>query len=46
MNVKRNMEQEALLTIIENDKNLKKHLGNVKQKKIIFIKNKIINLII
>ncbi len=46
LNVDRDLDQNALLDIINNDKNIYKYLTSKKQKKIIFIKNKIINMII
>ncbi len=46
LSVDRDLDENALLNIINNDKNIYKYLTNKKQKKIIFIKNKIINMII
>ena len=46
LNVDRDLEKSTLMDIINNDRNIYKYLTNKKQKKIIFIKNKIINIII
>ena len=46
INVKRDTLEDSLLKYIKTKKNLEKYLGDKEPKKIIFIKNKIINIII
>ena len=46
LNVKRDIIENDLLSLIKNEKNLNKFLIGKKEKKIIFIKNKIINIIV
>ena len=46
LNVERDILEDSLLKYIKTKKNLEKYLGNKEPKKIIFIKNKIINIII
>ena len=46
INVNRDINEEDLLNIIKNDKNIQKQFDIEKQKRIIYIKNKIINIII
>ena len=44
--MKRDSSEQDILFKIKKDKNLSKYLNNQKPKKIIYIKNKILNLII
>ena len=46
ISLKKDIEQNELLSLIKNNEKLKKYIDNKKIKKQIFIKNKIINLII
>ena len=46
LNLKKDTEEKELLSLIKKDEKLNKHLGNKKIKKQIFVKNKIMNLII
>ena len=46
LNVERNISEIDLIKLIKTKQNLKKYLNDKEQKKIIFIKNKIINIII
>ena len=46
INTDRDVSEENLLLIIKKNVNLKKYLDNKEIKKVIFIKNKIINIII
>ena len=45
-NLKKNTEEKELLSLIQKDEKLNKYLENKKIKKQIFVKNKILNLII
>ena len=46
LNVDRDISEINLLNLIKNKKNLNKYLGDKEPKKVFFIKNKIINIII
>jgi len=46
INVNRDISENDLFALIKKEKNLNKYLDNKNQKKIIFIKNRIINIII
>jgi leucyl-tRNA synthetase len=46
LNVERDVSETSLIKLIKNKENLKKYLSDKGPKKIIFIKNKIINIII
>ena len=46
INVERDISETSLIKLIKNKENLKKYLSDKEQKKIIYIKNKIINIII
>ncbi len=46
LNVKRDIPENELLIKIKKNQNIDKYLNNKKEKKIIFIKNKIINIIV
>ena len=46
INVNRDMSVNDLFTLIKEEKNLNKYLENKEQKKIIFVQNRIINIII
>jgi len=46
LNIKRNTNEEKILEVISNDKNLEKYLDEGEIKKKIFIPNKLINIII
>ena len=46
IDTERNITQENLLKIINNTNNINKYFINKKMRKVIFIKNKIINIIL
>ena len=46
LNLKRNLNQEQVIKEIYKEKNISKYLENMKIKKIIYIKDKLINIII
>ena len=46
LNIERDVSENSLLKYIKTRNNLEKYLGDKEPKKIIFIKNKIINIII
>ena len=46
LNENRDIDQESLLSKIKNNKNIKKYLKNKSINKIIFVKNRLINLLI
>ena len=46
LNIERDISENSLLKYIKTRNNLEKYLGDKEPKKIIFIKNKIINIII
>ena len=46
INVKKNMEERILLEIVKKDKNVGKYINNNQIKKVIYVQNRLINILI
>ena len=46
INADKNLDQERLFDLVKNDKLLDKYLKNISIKKIIFVKNRLMNILV